>query len=66
MILEVAILNFRPGKSADFERAFADAQAIIASMPGYAPTIPHLSASCHPRNSGYNLARYALRHHPLT
>jgi len=35
MILEVAILNIRPGKSADFERAFADAQAIIASMPGY-------------------------------
>ena len=35
MILEVAILNIRPGESADFERAFAEAQAIIASMPGY-------------------------------
>ena len=35
MILEVAILNIRPGDSADFERAFAEAQAIIASMPGY-------------------------------
>jgi heme-degrading monooxygenase HmoA len=34
MILEVAILNIRPGESADFERAFAEAQAIIASMPG--------------------------------
>jgi len=33
MILEVAILNVRPGESADFERAFAEAQAIIASMP---------------------------------
>jgi heme-degrading monooxygenase HmoA len=36
MILEVAILNIRPGEGADFERAFAEAQAIIASMPGYA------------------------------
>jgi hypothetical protein len=35
MILEVAILNIRPGESADFERAFAEAQAIIASIPGY-------------------------------
>ena len=35
MILEVAILNIRPGESTDFERAFAEAQAIIASMPGY-------------------------------
>lgn len=35
MILEVAILNIRSGESADFERAFADAQVIIASMPGY-------------------------------
>jgi len=34
MILEVAILNIRPGESADFERAFAEAQAIIASMAG--------------------------------
>jgi hypothetical protein len=33
VILEVAILNIRPGASADFERAFAAAQAIIASMP---------------------------------
>jgi hypothetical protein len=32
MILEVAILNIRPGESADFERAFAEAQAIIAAM----------------------------------
>ena len=31
MILEVAILNIRPGESADFERAFAEAQAISAS-----------------------------------
>ena len=30
MILEAAILNIRPGDSADFERAFAEAQASIA------------------------------------
>jgi hypothetical protein len=35
MILEVAILNIRPGESADFGQAFAEVQAIIASMPGY-------------------------------
>ena len=34
MILEVALLNIRPGDSADFERAFAEAQAIIAARPG--------------------------------
>ena len=34
MILEVANLNIRPGDSADFERAFAEAQAIIAAMAG--------------------------------
>ena len=35
MILEVANLNIRPGASADFERAFAEAQASSASLPGY-------------------------------
>ena len=35
MILEVATLNVRYGSSADFERAFEQAQAIISSMPGY-------------------------------
>jgi len=35
MILEVAILDIRPGQSAAFETAFAQAQTIIASMPGY-------------------------------
>jgi hypothetical protein len=34
MILEVALLNIRLGESADFERAFAEAQAIIAAMAG--------------------------------
>lgn len=35
MILEVATLNVRPGESQAFEQAFAIAQNIIASMPGY-------------------------------
>jgi heme-degrading monooxygenase HmoA len=35
MILEVAILTIRSGESADFERAFAEAQAIITSIPGH-------------------------------
>lgn len=35
MILEIALLQIRPGLTADFEAAFAQAQAIIASMQGY-------------------------------
>jgi heme-degrading monooxygenase HmoA len=35
MILEVAILNVRPGQAQEFELAFGKAQTIIASMPGY-------------------------------
>jgi heme-degrading monooxygenase HmoA len=35
MVLEVAILNVVPGESERFEAAFREAQAIIASMPGY-------------------------------
>ena len=35
MILEVAILNVKPGQEREFEAAFGKAQAIIASMPGY-------------------------------
>jgi hypothetical protein len=34
MILEAAILNIRTGESADFERAFVEAQAIIALRLG--------------------------------
>ncbi|MHB1664979.1 MAG: antibiotic biosynthesis monooxygenase family protein [bacterium] len=34
-ILEVAILNVRSGESQAFELAFAQAQSIISSMPGY-------------------------------
>lgn len=35
MILETAPLTIRPGQNAAFETAFAQAQRIIASMPGY-------------------------------
>lgn len=35
MILESASLQVRPGQSAAFEAAFAAAQRIISSMPGY-------------------------------
>ena len=35
MILEAAVLPVRPGQQKSFERAFREASAIIASMPGY-------------------------------
>jgi heme-degrading monooxygenase HmoA len=35
MILEVAIVDVIPGREGEFQRAFAKAQNIIASMPGY-------------------------------
>ena len=35
MILEVAMLQVKSGQAAQFELAFAQAQSIISSMPGY-------------------------------
>jgi heme-degrading monooxygenase HmoA len=35
MILEVAVLDIKPGLSAEFEAAFQVAKNIIAAMPGY-------------------------------
>ena len=35
MILEVAILNIKPGISQQFETAFAEAAQIISAMDGY-------------------------------
>jgi len=35
MILEVAILDVKPGQEIEFEAAFEDAQKIISSMHGY-------------------------------
>lgn len=35
MILEVALLDVRPGSESAFETAFAEARPLIASIPGY-------------------------------
>ena len=35
MILELAILDVRPGQRAAFEQAFAEAKGIISGMPGF-------------------------------
>ena len=35
MILEVAVLDVKPGQSQEFESAFSEAQTIISSMRGY-------------------------------
>ncbi|MVZ66032.1 antibiotic biosynthesis monooxygenase [Sphingobacterium sp. DK4209] len=35
MVLEVAILNIKPGQSADFEIAFEQAKELIQSIKGY-------------------------------
>jgi heme-degrading monooxygenase HmoA len=35
MILEVAVLQVRPGQGAEFERAFAQARPLIAASPGH-------------------------------
>ena len=43
MILELAILNIKPGLSTDFEKAFSEAQKIISSMGGY---ISHQLKKC--------------------
>ena len=34
MILEVAIIDVKPGEETAFEHAFGEAQKIITSMPG--------------------------------
>jgi heme-degrading monooxygenase HmoA len=35
VILEVAILDVKPGIASEFEQAFVEASTIISSMPGY-------------------------------
>ena len=35
MVLEVAVLDVRPGRSAEFEAAFEEARPLISSMPGF-------------------------------
>lgn len=52
MILEVAPLHVRSGQAGEFEAAFQQAQAIIASMPGY---IAHELQRCIEREHEYLL-----------
>jgi heme-degrading monooxygenase HmoA len=52
MILEVAILDVRPGAAAEFEAAFTEAQAIMAGMPGY---LTHQLQRCIERDDRYLL-----------
>lgn len=35
MVLEVAVLDVRPGEEEAFESAFEQAQRLVAAMPGY-------------------------------
>lgn len=60
MILEIAPLTIRPGQTAAFEQAFAQAQRIIASMPGY---LSHELQHCIERPQDYVLlVRWATLH----
>lgn len=52
MVLEIAHLTIRPGQNAAFEQAFAQAQQIIASMPGY---LSHELGHCLERPQDYVL-----------
>jgi len=52
MILEVAILDVKPGEEQAFEAAFGKAQAIIASMQGY---VSHQLQRCIEQPSRYVL-----------
>lgn len=52
MILEVAILNVRPGHESDFEAAFRRASAIIAGADGY---VSHQLQRCLENDSRYML-----------
>jgi heme-degrading monooxygenase HmoA len=52
MILEVAILDIKPGQEQAFESAFNEAQAIISEMQGY---ISHQLQRCIEKSSRYIL-----------
>lgn len=52
MILEVAILDVKPGQEAEFETAFNEAQNILANMEGY---ISHQLQRCIETSSRYIL-----------
>jgi len=52
MILEVAILDVKPGMAHDFEQPFQTAQAIICKMNGY---VSHQLKKCVEKNNRYIL-----------
>ena len=52
MILEVAILDVKPGQEHEFEESFGEAQAIISKMNGY---VSHQLQKCMERSSRYIL-----------
>ena len=64
MILEVAILDIKPGMESDFESAFGRAQKIISSMPGY---ISHELQHCLEKTNRYILLVNweTLEHHTI-
>ena len=64
MILEVAILDIKPNMESDFESAFACAQKIISSMPGY---ISHELQHCLEKTNRYILLVNweTLEHHTV-
>ena len=51
-ILELAILDVKPGEGARFEAAFAQAQRVIAASPGY---LSHALKRCLERSDRYVL-----------
>ena len=55
MVLEVAVLNIRPGQADEFEAAFKQASPIIASMPGY---VSHELQKCIETPERYLLLAY--------
>jgi heme-degrading monooxygenase HmoA len=64
VILEVAVLDVKPGQEAEFEAAFGKAQQIIASMPGY---VSHQLQRCLESTSRYLLLVNweTLEHHTV-
>ena len=52
MVLEIAILDVKPGEEEKFEEAFGKAQTIISSMAGY---VSHQLQHCIENNSRYVL-----------
>jgi len=52
LILEVAILDVKPGQEQQFEHAFEQAQKIISSMAGY---LSHQLQKCIENNNRYIL-----------